>query len=131
MAIQAGVDIVVREGFFDDLSTASEAGFSFRLNAQYHLVATWRPEDVFFGAPPSGCYRRFEGVCDVHLKGIQFSIWQGIEFVSQVQLRRQQNVLQAAVAQPSQTELLEALDPRGGMVGEIYGGMLPTGQGYN
>jgi len=74
LAVQVGIDIAVREGFINILAAASEAGFTFRLNAQYHLVATWLPEDVFFDAPPTGYYHRFEGVFDVHLKGIRFSI---------------------------------------------------------
>jgi hypothetical protein len=35
-------------------------------------------------------------------------------------------MLPAAVAQPSQTELLEPVDPQG-VVGKIYGGMLVSG----
>jgi len=52
LAVQAGVDIAVREGFLYNLCVAAEAGFTFRLNAQNHLVATCLPEDVLFGAPP-------------------------------------------------------------------------------
>jgi len=74
LAVQAGVDIAVREGFLYNLCVAAEAGFTFRLNAQNHLVATWLLEEVLFCAPPTGYYHRFEGVFDVHLKGIQLGI---------------------------------------------------------
>jgi len=43
-----------------------------------------------------------------------------------VQLHRPLDILPAAVAQPSQIELLEPVDPRG-VEGRIYGGMLASG----
>jgi len=125
LTVRAGVDTTFREGFLYNLCAPFEAGFAVRFSAQYFPVATWLPEEVLFGAPPAGCGHRFEGVFDAHVRLSNPASDNELSLLRRCSCTDRW-ICCRSVAQPSQTELLEPVDPQG-VVGRIYGGMLASG----
>ena len=99
LALLTTVDAAAQIGFFPDGTSTSGAGFTYRVLAQYRLVASRAAEQTRFGIPASP--GRHHGNRALHGVKETLSIFVGerIDLSLRVHLRVEQDILQDAVAE--------------------------------